>query len=311
MAGDASKAWTDLVTERSGGAIRFNTYYGGSLGGSAELWDIVEAGGCDVVLSAEAYAPGKFHTWGIEYSFPFGPPDPRMVLEARRQWASEFPQVAANQAEYNVKRLTIFAHDWYHILSKEPINSLDDMEGKVIGAAGRWFGRWMEATGATPVVSSQFERYEMLRTGVEDMDLLPDSIHHSLHLFEQAKYDYDPKMQSPAPWGIFINLDVWADLPDEVQKIMLDAGTDSEDAMVDEIIPEWLARAAQGVIDEEVQRFEFPDRQIWIDRLEDSAAEYGAELESLGYPGWDMVKRWREITTDLGFVWDREWGMQP
>ena len=40
----------------------------------------------------------------------------------------------------------------------------------------------------------------------------------------------------------------------------------------------------------------------------DTAAEWALEMDAKGLPGTEVVKRWQEITSDLGYEWLRTWG---
>ena len=68
-----------------------------------------------------------------------------------------------------------------------------------------------------------------------------------------------------------------------------------------EINPRWWSRVekewkAQGVTD-----VDFPQSEItkWAGTLSDIPAEFAAEIEGKGYPGWKLMQRWQEITADL------------
>ena len=57
---------------------------------------------------------------------------------------------------------------------------------------------------------------------------------------------------------------------------------------------------------------DFPteEQKKWVETLDDIPAEWAAEMESKGLPGFQAVKRWQEITTDLGYKWSRRWGIK-
>ena len=52
------------------------------------------------------------------------------------------------------------------------------------------------------------------------------------------------------------------------------------------------------------------DRKAWAEKCEDVPAEWAAEVTALGYPGWDLVRRFQEISGELGHKWVRKWGVK-
>jgi TRAP-type C4-dicarboxylate transport system substrate-binding protein len=312
MAGDAAKFWMDTVTKNSGGQIQFTTYFGGALGTGAAHWDLLQNGVIDAGLLAEAHIPAKLPMSEIEYCFPFGPSDPKIVLEAKKQFLAKFPQPAADEAKLNAIRLAIIPHDGYSFFGKLHVKTLDDLKGKKVAAVGRFFPRWVVGNLATAVSATQFERYEMLRTGIIDLDWLPESIQYIVKLHEQAKYSTHVGATAPAPWGVHMNLNLYNSLPDAVKKIMLDAGEATGKAEVEQIIPAWQAKQKEAWDKAGVEYYTMPDTEIvkWLALAPDIPSEWAKEMTSKGYPGFEMVKFWQETTAKLGWKWAREWGKQ-
>jgi TRAP-type C4-dicarboxylate transport system substrate-binding protein len=244
---------------------------------------------------------------------PFGPSDPRMVLEAKRKFFEQFPQTEQDlNDKANATRVAELGHDAYSVMSKEPITTLADFEGVKIAAVGKFFPRWVASGGATPVSAGQQERYEMMRTGIIDADWLPPTIQASIKLYEQAKNWTEIGATAPCPWSITVNLNVWNKLTDAQKKAVLDAGTVAENVQVDENIPAWIERAMEEFDAAGVQKFVFPEeeKEKWMQIIPDIPAEWADALVAAGYPGYEMTDYWQQVTAELGWKWAKKWGVK-
>ncbi|MFC2001823.1 hypothetical protein ACFLUZ_04890 [Chloroflexota bacterium] len=52
------------------------------------------------------------------------------------------------------------------------------------------------------------------------------------------------------------------------------------------------------------------DRDKWIAACPDTPAELAEDLESKGFPGYQMVKRYQELLKGMGVRISREWGVK-
>jgi TRAP-type C4-dicarboxylate transport system substrate-binding protein len=307
----ATKEWMNLVTERTNGAITFNDNWGGALGSGAELFEKLENRAVDVIHDSQTAATAKFPVCMFQFPYPFGPTDPRIVLETSRQFYGEFG-LDMDLAKYNAKLIAQFPSPPYNILSKVPIATVADLNGKRIGAFGRWWGFWLEPAGAVLVAAPGVDRYEMLRTGLIDASLLPTVESYGNKVHEQTTYIIDLPLMSHSVWELIIRKDLLESFSPEVQRILVESGHDAEEKAVNELLPAWEATVWKAWEDAGLQLIDFPDAEIakLAGLLEDTPAVWAKELEALGYPGWEMVKRYQEITANLGFQWARQWGVR-
>lgn len=312
LVGASAQMWMDEVTKRTNGKVTFQTFWGGALGKPAEHLTLVEKGGADVVQSNVQYTPGKFPIGQFEYIFPFGPTDPLIVTKAKRQMYEEFPEFQKDFDRYNIVPIMNTSGAVYQILSKSPVNSLGDLKGKKIGLIGRYFGRWVEVAGATPVVAPAHDRYTMLQTGVLDMDLLPLDLFASFKIYEQANHAVLVDAMTGNFPDLWINRRSFEKLPKQVQQIMLQAGKDVELRVATELVPSWSKKIldnfkAKGVTFKTLSEEE---RASWAAAIPDIPAEWAREVSDQGYPGWKLVARYQELTEQMGYKWPRKWGVK-
>lgn len=311
----AAIKWTEEITEATNGSVTFETYWGGSLATPSDTLNLLSSRAVDMVCTHPWYSPGQLPLACFDYSFPFGPNDPELLVRAYRQMREEFPQFEDELLDNNGLLIMTMPSDTYNLLSRTPKTSIDDLQGKKIAAIGRFFGRWVgEPLGAISLVAQITERYTCLQTGLEDVDLLNPTMWVAYKLYEQAKYLVDVPLGAYFGTGqLWINKDSFAALTPDTQSLFLDMGLQLEQLWYPGFIASEEQNALNTMALNGVSTFHISaaEKIEWASKVPDTAAELAAELETAGYPGWDIVRRWQEITAGLGFEWARQWGIQP
>jgi len=310
LGGASAQIWMDEVTKRTNGKVTFRTFWGGALGKAAEHISLIEKGIVDVAFIYPWWTPGKLPLGVFENAFPFGPVDSVLVWKAKRQMYAEFPQFKKDYAKYNALLLQVSGSTPYQLLSKVKVRKLDDFKGKKVLVMGRYLGDWIRACGAVPVGSAMPSRYNMLQTGVGELDLLPIDVQASLKHYEQAKYQILIDAFAHVAWDIVINANSFNKLPKEVQNIFIEARLKTEPIIAGKLILEWADKAKKAFKEHGVETFRLSEseRNKWAGMVPDTPALWAKEVSAQGYPGWEIVKRYQEITTQLGYKWPRKWG---
>lgn len=310
--GDIGLFFQKEVNRRTDGAITFESFWGASMGAPAEHIEMLKTGVVQVIQTHQWYTPTKMPFGDFEYIFPFGPTDYELVVKAMRQIRSEFPQFAKELAEQNAVMLSDYPQGSYNFLSREPLRTVDDFKGKKVGLIGRYFGRWLPP-GATAVVRPAHERYDLLKTGVTTGDLNPFDNQYAFKLNEVTRYFIkDLSIITCCPMPIIMNAETFNKFSPAVQKILLEVGKETELKASKEILPQWWDKAMKEWKAKGTEFIEFRpgEKQKWAATLEDIPAEWAADVEKIGLPGFQLVRRWQEITSQMGFKWDRRWGVK-
>lgn len=198
----------------------------------------------------------------------------------------------------------------YNIHGSVPIRKIEDFQGKKIALIGRYFGRWMEAIGAVPVVAPAQERYTMLQTGINELDLSPVDLAMSYKHHEQTKYYIKVNALLGNFGDLWMNKRTFDSFPPETQQMLRDVAKEVEMKIATEVLPEWTAMCEKAFADQGLEFIDFPeeDRVKWAAVVPDLPAEWAEEVTAQGYPDYEIVKRWQEITEELGYEWPRKWG---
>jgi TRAP-type C4-dicarboxylate transport system substrate-binding protein len=311
MMSELMQSWQNEVTKRTNGAITFDNIWGAALGAPAEHIDLVKKGTVQIAQTHIWYTPGRFPIGNFEYIFPFAPTDYTLVAKAMRQIRGEFPQFAADETRENVVMMCNPPGGVYDFMSKKPLKTVADFKGEKVALIGRYFARWLPP-GASAVVRPAAERYDLLRGGVVDTDLLAFDLFYAFKIHEVTKYYIQANLTVACLGPILMNLDTYKGFSPEVQRILVDVGKEVEEKAGQEVIGKWWARCekewkAKGIGFITIAESE---RQKWAGHLEDIPAEFAKDIEAKGYPGWKIVARWQEITGQMGYKWPRQWGVK-
>jgi len=311
MMSQVKKIWQDEVTKRTKGLVTFENFWGASLGAPLAHIDLLKTGNAQVATIHEWYTPSRFVFGNFEYVFPFGPTDYVIVAKAMRKIREEFPEFAKDAARENVLMIADPPGGEYAFMSKKPLRTIEDFKGEKVSLVGRYFGQWLPP-GATAVVRPVAERYELLRGGVVNIDLLPFEHFYAYKLHEVTKYFVKAKFTVACYGPLYINMDTFKGLSPEIQKIFLETGKELELRAATELFPKWYKKVESEFKAKGIIFIDFPDAEIkkWAAQLPDIPAEWAAEVEAKGYPGFKLVQRWQEITSELGFKWPRRWGIK-
>jgi TRAP-type C4-dicarboxylate transport system substrate-binding protein len=311
MLAEIAQIWQAEVTKRTNGNITFENYWGGAMATPAEHIELVKKGTVQLAQTHQWYTPGKFPIGHFEYVFPFGPMDYELVAKAMRQMRSEFPEFVRDESKENVIVLSTPPGGVYTLLAKKPIKTVDGFKGEKVALIGRFFGKWLPP-GAQAVVRPGGERYDLLQGGVTTVNIDPFDLMYAFKLAEQAKNHLAIYLTTACWAHTMMNLDTFKSFSPEYQKILTETGKEIELQASREIVPKWWDRVQREWKSQGVAKVDFPDAEIskWAATLEDIPAQFAAEIEGKGYPGYKMMQRWQEITADLGFKWARKWGVK-
>ncbi|HRR34702.1 MAG TPA: TRAP transporter substrate-binding protein [Kiritimatiellia bacterium] len=152
--------WKQEVERRTGGAVKINTYPGGTLLGAKDIFDGVIAGTADIGNFAMSYQPGRFpvsEAMDLPHFFPDAKSASRILagLIERFQPAEFEP----------VKVLTLFTCPPAVVMSAKEIKTLADLKNLPLRSSGTG-AEVMKRLGATPVAMPQSDVPDALQKGV-------------------------------------------------------------------------------------------------------------------------------------------------
>ena len=172
--------WSAMVTERTGGRIRWEHYVDALLHGALDGFKAVAAGVTDLTHAYATYQPGSFHlTHGLQLPFLF--PNPSVAALVSEEL---YPEYLKGEYErmggYLANCDSTTAYD---IISKRPVRAPEDMRGLKVRSTGGLMADILRQVDAIPVVLAAAETYTAFQRGIIDAVALgaPDMVAYRLY----------------------------------------------------------------------------------------------------------------------------------
>ena len=196
------------VTADSGGTLKIQTFYGGTLGSFANTYDRVVDEVVDIGFILTAFAAGKFRRQEVA-ALPFEAET--AILASNALWS--LYQKGATAVEFDaVKPLGLWTFPNAAIHSREPIKTLDDFRGKKLVASNAIAAKIVTALGATPISFRPDEAYTAIQRGTVDGAVMPFTGMETFKLHEVTRHHLDVALGSD-PALLMINRKRYDALP--------------------------------------------------------------------------------------------------
>ena len=211
-----TQQWCDDVKEMTQGQIIIDNLPAGTICESDDTFDALGSGLIDMSCTCGCYHAGICPVASLGFALPG---DPRTVLELAHFYyeggGNDFLRKA--YAEYNVYYAAPLVYSGYAMVSREPVESIDDLRNLKVRAIGL-MARLLEELGVSTVFIPLDEVYVALSRGTIDACLFGNlAENYDLKMHEVAKYWFLPHFTATQVCEISINMDVWDSLPPHLQ----------------------------------------------------------------------------------------------
>ncbi|MGO4836758.1 hypothetical protein AB4144_31375, partial [Rhizobiaceae sp. 2RAB30] len=129
-------AFTNQITAKTEGKVKFEHYWSNALGGEAEMAQLVGADAIDMATIVTGNNPSLLPLSSVTNGVPFVFFDDVSVVEATRKLFNENEAVKAEFASANLKPLIIRHLPEYRLLCRMPIKTVEDLKGKKVRTYG-------------------------------------------------------------------------------------------------------------------------------------------------------------------------------
>lgn len=283
--------------------------YGGSIVKPKGVLEGVQLGLGDIGIVTTIFHSSKLPSQAISAVTPFVAPDARAVAKAVDEIAKEFPTMQNEFAAQNqVYLATGVVLDTYQLFSKNPINSLADVEGSKVAGAGMNL-RYLEGIkDAAGVRGGLTDFYNMLQTGLVDAAMLWPEAAKTFKIAEVAPYMLRADLGAVNSKTITVNKDYWDKLPDEVKGVLQEVAVAYRDHVAGLAMDRAAAsREAYVAAGGTVVEMNPAEREAWAKAMPNIALEWAAGLDAKGEPGTDMLKAYLAKLQAAGYTGVRDW----
>lgn len=287
--------------------IQWTEAYAGSLFNATNALEGVEGGLADLAWIGTIFEPEKLPLHNVHFYAPFAVSGVHQLTEIGNELHEKIPAMDEQWAKYNQVHLGAMADGSYHLITKEPIKTLDDLKGMKLLAGGA-VATWLEGTGAVAVGAAFPEFYNAISTGVADgavmtiNGMLPFKIH------EVAPHITLVNMGGPITGSLTMNKDTFDSLPADVQGVLKELGTEYSQIVADSVAGREKGfmekMKEQGAIVSELAQSE---RQRWADGLPDLAGKWVASNTEAGLPAAEVLKAFLDGGRARGAEPLRDW----
>lgn len=299
--------FTDLVTERSGGAITFNVQYDALLGKATDNLSTIGTGIADLGTVCTLYTPSQLPLSQITYCIPFAPSDPELAAQLMYKVSEAHPEFYTEYENNGVVNLGWKGNEPYKLYSKNQITSVSQLNGMKMTLGGVYYIPWFESVGAVPVNAPAADLYQTIKTGVATGSFVYDSIYCDYKLYEVEDFCLEVGLGARNNDTICVNKALW-DSFDENTKALFQSCAD--DAMAEfqkweaEQMASWVSEMESNNVT--ISPLSDQEKSDWAEtalNYTDTLQMWIDEVTGLGYDGAAIMSTYLQAGQDLGYTW--------
>jgi TRAP-type C4-dicarboxylate transport system substrate-binding protein len=302
-----AKSNAELEALKSPYRINWTEAFGGSLYGFQDTLTAVTNGLTDIGWIGALWEPSKLPLQNIMYKTPFATNDVQQAVDVMNELNDKNAAVRKEWANNKVVCFGACVSDGYHIFSKFPVNSLDDLKGKkFVGAPV--LAPWVQGVGVTVIVAGLPVMYSQIQTGIAEGCILIPTGAWPLKIHEVAPYITEVDTGPLTFGGSAMNAASYGRLPPEVQKVISKLGREysAENARLIKVKHD-LAMKNMAAAGAKISKMSQENRKKLVDSMPPLTKLWVADLEKKGIPARAMLKEFMASVRAHGGKPLRDW----
>lgn len=277
------------IEKRSGGAIKIQHFWANTLGGEAEIVDLVGSGAVDLGLIVTGNQASRMPFAAVTNALPFTFTDGTKLNVLTRDIFDNNPTIVAEFKTANLHPLLFRYLPDYRVYCNSPMRTMDDIKNTKIRSYGSFVPLMFEAIGAVPVNIPPVDMIQAMQTGAMDCTYMFNSAVKAFKIDQVAKYGTDLSFGVISAHTLFISKTKWEGWPENVRTLFEEVAADAE-AYGNELITADEAKAVDGIKEAgmEIVHFEEADKladavpdmlELWVKKMaEQGKGEEAAQL---------------------------------
>jgi len=290
--------------------VEWTEAYAQTLAKFNEVLESVEDGVAQVGLILKNFEESRLPLEQYMYMVPFLAHNGRQMADIDRTLHEKIPEMKAQYERANQVFIISGGTTGTQFLTTFPVNSVDDLKGRKIGASGA-MGHWLRGTGAVIVTASMLSSTIDIKNGVYDGYPISSPLAFAYKTFEAAKYLTETNFGSSATSSITVHKPTWEKLPKAFKDVFVEVAKEWAYWQV-----EYEAVADVGQREQMVKRglkisqMPMEERRRWAMQMPNIAKEWADGLEKDGHPGRRVLQAYmdevRALDIPVARHWDRE-----
>lgn len=269
------------VEKRSGGKIKIQHFWANTLGGEAEMVDLVGSGAVDFGLIVTGNQYSRMPFTAVTNALPFTYEDgPRL----NRLTADIFTTNATIQAELAAANLHPLLYRYlpdYRIYCTRPIKTMADLQNRKIRSYGSFVPVMFEAIGAIPVNIPPVDMVQAMQSGAMDCTYMFNSAVKAFKIDQVAKFGTDLSFGVISAHTLFVSKSKWEGWPQEVRALLEEVAADAE-AFGNELIARDEAAAVAGLEESGMEIVAFEETEALRARVPDMLDVWAGKMDEMG-----------------------------
>lgn len=296
------RRFAELTEEKTEGRVKVEIYWGAVLGKLPDYLKMIGGAG----VADGGFVVPTYHQWEIPLSaaagLPFLSTGYRVPGKATWELYNEWPAMQEEWEKWNVKPLMALPNHPHWIVCKNPVTTMEELNGKKTWVAGFW-----------QVVANHYGIINVKMTAPESYDSLEKNMivgvigmpYHTLKIFkyfEPCKNFIDLEFAGGAPVNFeAINLDVWNKISPVDQKTIEEITASLSDWYITKMGEE-TESLTEFFTEQGVTFVEFsPEEQA---KMRDATAEltwndWAATANEKGLPAEEFLQRFKDKVAEV------------
>ena len=258
------------VEKRSGGKIKIQHFWANTLGGEAEMVDLVGSGAVDFGLIVTGNQFSRMPFTAVTNALPFTYTDgPKL----NRLTADIFTTNATIKAELAAANLHPVLYRYlpdYRFYCTKPIKTVSDVQNTKIRSYGAFVPVMFESIGAVPVNIPPVDMVQAMQSGALDCTYMFNSAVKAFKIDQVAKFGTD------LSFGV-----ISAHTPQDVRKLFEDVAADAE-KFGNELIAGDEAKAVDGLKASGMEIVHFEEADALKAKVPDMLEVWAKKMDEMG-----------------------------
>jgi C4-dicarboxylate-binding protein DctP len=303
---DVFQTEVDRLLEERGGnyVVDWREAYGGTLYRFTDNRVAVRDRITDIGMVITAWEGAAMPLHNVTFFTPFATTDHELLIDIFDRLTEELPELRAEWTNQNMVRLSSFIADSYDIYATFKIEQFSDLANRRINAPGT-SANWLQGTGATPLDGALTTYYTDIQTGVSE-----GALSFASGILPARVYEVAPQLTRVGIGAMYVggmaaNADFFAELPDEVQEVIREAGRTASSRHGQDV----TERAETAIAQMEAAGLTVNDlpeeeKQKWVDSLPNIAQSW---LEANGEAAATVLNAYFSALRENGVEPLRAW----